>query len=353
MTATTYCIDSSKKLYSSTHSASCEVQSLTKEEYYLFKCTNKNSCTKLASGAGIPEAINQLTGIENLLLYYVNDSEQLIQKKDGFFYLETTNSKMLTCPGGSFNGKCSLSVTPGYYVNTGTNSNVSDAAANPLLNIDQASGDATAIEKDNVLTGNYYIDANSEVGLNEFTKIISCVDNEGTIVCTSKAPSEGYYLNAAREDLATSIIACKGNPIKCEIVTGTQDFSFIDTGKEGNIISCGAASCSTAPGNKLQGHAYRDGSDTTTKKVIITYNPTSNKFVSTILTLPAAPGLYYIDGLDPKKLIKCVTGSGCDAPDDILSNSSFHVDGTQSDYTITCRGDEGCFSSKGNHHLTD
>ncbi|KAG4102844.1 hypothetical protein H8356DRAFT_930100 [Neocallimastix lanati (nom. inval.)] len=296
----THCIDAGKKLYASVKNASCNADT-SESSYLVFKCTNKDTCTLLDD-----DGIDDLIGTESLLVYYADANKVFTQKKDGFFYLNTTKSKLVYCPS----------------------------------------------------------------------------ENNGTIVCSSITPSEGYYLNAARDDLTGAIITCLGTPVKCKKGNGTADFSYIDAGKEGNIISCAGTTCTTAPGSKMQGHAYIDGTETTTPNIMITYDRSEGKFVST--TLDFVPK-YYVDADDPEKIKNIITcnNAGCtsshgstlpghayisgtdpekmtlisyedtdsdgeedafDVADDQIKTDSYFIDGTNPKNLISCTVSGGCFS---------
>jgi len=176
----------------------------------------------------------------------------------------------------------------------------------------------------------------------KYSKIIYCVDNVGTLVCTSQTPKEGYYLNSAATNLTGAIIKCNGNPLKCKSQDGTTNFSYIDEGREDHIISCGAGSCTTNPGSKLQGHGYVDGTTTTNPNVLSTYDRPSSKFKQTTLTLTAS-GVHYVNALNPKQVTTCKTTDGCTSGN---ASPAFYDDNTDSNHILTCTAD-GCISSIG------
>jgi hypothetical protein len=325
-----YCINQAKTDIYKAEAGVCTKENLSQGTYKIFKCTSKNKCVDVSSG------IASLTGTENLLLYYFDKA--LSQKNNGFYYL--ASQRLIYCPAGSNNGACAKVITKGHYVNTG-NSNENDKEAKPLLTI-ASNDDASAVAKASIMTETYYLDATSLGSDGKYSKIIYCVDNVGTLVCTSQTPREGYYLNASKTDLTDSLINCRGNPVKCEIKAATNDYSYIDEGHKDYIISCSAGSCTTNPGSKLQGHGYVDGTTTTNPNVMITYDRTSSKFKQTTLTLTAS-GVHYVNALDPKQLTTCKTTGGCTSGN---ASPAFYDDNTDSNHILTCTAD-GCISSIG------
>jgi len=178
-----FCYDiENSKIYKSA-SNSCTVKELEAHKYYVFKCSNNNSCIEQASLTDI----NETSDI--YVVYYSENGETVTQISSNYY----KDGKYLVCNSGT----CKLANEDGYYLNPDTDSNQS-AANIPLMQLN--SGTFTAIEE--VDSTGYYLDSSATGNL------ISCNSKN---VCTSNPTSIGYYKNAYIDSAEYPILQCMDN----------------------------------------------------------------------------------------------------------------------------------------------
>jgi len=345
ITTGNYCINEEKTELYKSDSTKCEKVTLVANTYYVFVCTDENTCA-LKTGGDIDTIENDA----KLLVYqYVDSKLKQIKNNRYVFVKGSTNHKLISCPKGDLtfatNGKCEIAAA-GVYMNPRTESSVTDplivVAANTLIAspktpvvgsfyLDQSSQDnklircssTTECVSDTPVKG-VYIDETSQP---DYNKLITCDDS----TCSSDAVNTGgaikYYLNlGVTNSLENAIVKCDTEN-KCSRENGVNGAYYLNSGSDNSselLIKCDATKCFTMH------YSY---SETKTSDAFLDRGSfANNKYVN---------------------VIKCIAATGCSNP--ILTagadNFYYFINGGSTsinDAIITCTGEPlECTAGKG------
>lgn len=206
-----------------------------------------------------------------------------------------------------------------------------------MIKCDGSPGAVTCTDVTDTAKPGFYFNAGGNL-------VISCTGEVADLTCSLKDDATGMYLNAdVTSALEDALLSCTSGI--CEFIIGVDGDTYIDEAKAGNIITCYSTGtkCTSDLGSTLQGHAYLDKSDTSSKKIIICPK-NGGACVSSDKTDTEN---YFINGSNPTELISCTSGGSCTSADKSAVTLELKSDGTQDGYTIACSSVlKGCVSSK-------
>ncbi|OUM57007.1 hypothetical protein PIROE2DRAFT_65248, partial [Piromyces sp. E2] len=255
-------------------------------------------------------------------------------KIDSFYPSTNVVTKIIRCLKG--NGKCDLEVHNGG--SNGTFFVDGNDATKVLKCLDSSGCTETA---SSTTEGHAYIDSGTVNGTNK-PNIIRC---DSTTKCTSSAGSTtGAYIDVGSESSTNypNVITCNGTT--CTSTQGSNSSStgegYLDATTAKYVITCNGTTCTsadkTAAANTASANLfYIDAVDK--KKVIVCtssacrsvkgtedetkYYPESGVNANVIKCAKNADcaseatngssEVFYVDGYDPKKVLKCKTSDGC------------------------------------------
>jgi len=162
---------------------------------------------------------------------------------------------------------------------------------------------------------------------------------------------EGHFIDAS---LATpvNVITCVKSK-SCSIRTGISayDSAYIDAGDPStlSLIVHDGTNLVSIPGSMIEGHAYLDASDVSSKS-IITCSQYGCVSEDRIKNMTAGKKIYFVDGYYPKtELISCEKNRGkCSKATLAEASNGLYPDGTDSTNArnILCVFNTGCIASK-------
>jgi len=255
MTAETYCIDSSNKIYKSTGTTgSGTCTAITAPGAHIFSCDDATS----------PQICGDtIDSTKTLLVYEIAEGGTATAKTD-YIYLDTTNSKLVICSSST----CSVS-TEGYYLNDSSKSNAPSGTL--LIKVD-ASGNASAAT--GVAANQYYANAGTDKATKPYIQCTSStctaqeIVNEGTFYYLDR----GSYDSTESPGKYTKYLLCKkdsssGSSVStCTPAAGDATGTILlNSGETKSIITCDASNCSSKSANTGE---YYLNSDTNNKFLI-------------------------------------------------------------------------------------
>ncbi|ORX83764.1 scaffoldin [Anaeromyces robustus] len=269
--------------------------------FIIYDCkNNSNSGCTILTNDYYHDTINQH-------IFYLDTTNYQYKQLKGTIYNDSESGKDYICDS---NGICSINNNDGYYL-AGT---VTSGKYNKLIQcVTTTSGRNTitncSTEKVPTVDG-YYING-AEAG----KSLIYCSNTSGgspscyLSVSSSNIKTSGYaYLDAGNDN---SINTSYGGYITCTSMkcipqskpSNTNEILyFIDGGinTDQNIIQCDQTKCNTFIGTYTNGYALPDG---TKDGSVLLGN--GNKFIQTDSNATSRINKYFIDAMDPKKIIIC------------------------------------------------
>ena len=195
-------------------------------------------------------------------------------------------------------------------------------------------------------TTTYYIDNTQSAA-----KVIKCYHhpNEDDDGCTSIAPactdaSSKYYIDGINNE---NIITCSGDSASCSSAKGV--YSYIDTSKAGNVISCANDECISASGKLAStSQAYLENNRSTPNSIIKCTTSSSCESDASAIT----GNNYYLDATDNFKIISCANAGTCSSHYGSSVQGHAYIDTLSTAKNVLTCSSTGCISTPVSSRLT-